>query len=107
MNRGRPRRRAGPGGRGCVGVGRGDLARAYAAVGRAGRAVRVTHDACTMTMQAHADLPNDPTVLRTIVREAGQPLSIDASVAQPGRVAVGDVVDVRSGVISPGHAHHP
>jgi hypothetical protein len=45
MNRGRPRRRAGPGGRGCVGVGGGDLARAYVAVGRACRAVRVAIDA--------------------------------------------------------------
>jgi len=60
-----------------------------------------------MTMQAQADLPNDPTILRTIVREAGQPLGIDASVVQPGYVAMEDVVDVRSGVISPRNARHP
>jgi MOSC domain len=52
---------------------------------------------CVMTIQAQGDRPNDPTVLRTIVREAGQPLGIYASVVRPGRVAVGDVVDVRSG----------
>jgi uncharacterized protein YcbX len=49
---------------------------------------------CRMTMQAQADLPNDPTVLRTIVREAGQELGIYASVIHPGRVALGDVVEL-------------
>ena len=48
---------------------------------------------CGMTIQAQADLPKDPTVLRTIVREAGQQLGIYASVLQPGPVAVGDVVE--------------
>jgi uncharacterized protein YcbX len=50
---------------------------------------------CAMTIQAQADLPKDPTVLRTIVREAGQQLGIYASMVQPGRVAMGDAVDVR------------
>jgi hypothetical protein len=50
---------------------------------------------CTMTMQAQADLPNDPTVLRTIAREAGQPLGIDASVVQLRCAAVRDVVEWR------------
>jgi uncharacterized protein YcbX len=49
---------------------------------------------CAMTVQAQADLPKDPTVLRTIVREAGQHLGIYASVLQSGRVAVGDVVEL-------------
>jgi uncharacterized protein YcbX len=52
-----------------------------------------THRA--MTLQARGDLPHDPTILRTIVREAGQQLGIYANVVRPGRVAVGDVVDVR------------
>jgi MOSC domain-containing protein YiiM len=34
-------------------------------------------------------------VLRTIVRQAGQQLGIYASIVQPGRVAVGDVVDIQ------------
>jgi uncharacterized protein YcbX len=50
---------------------------------------------CAMTMQSQADLPPDPMVLRTIVREAGQQLGIYASVVQPGCVAVGDVVDIQ------------
>jgi MOSC domain-containing protein YiiM len=45
-------------------------------------------------MLAQANLPNDPSVLRTIVREAGQQLGIYASVIHPGRVAVGDVVEL-------------
>jgi uncharacterized protein len=49
---------------------------------------------CRMTMLAQADLPNDPTVLRTIVREAGQELGIYASVSHPGRVALGDLVEL-------------
>jgi uncharacterized protein len=50
---------------------------------------------CRMTMHAQADLPTDPTVLRTIVREAGQQLGIYASVIHPGRVAKGDMVEWR------------
>jgi uncharacterized protein len=49
---------------------------------------------CRITMLAQANLPNDPSVLRTIVREAGQQLGIYASVIHPGRVAVGDVVEL-------------
>ena len=49
---------------------------------------------CRMTMQAQAELANDPTVLRTIVREAGQQLGIYASVIHPGRVALDDVVEL-------------
>lgn len=49
---------------------------------------------CGMTAHAQADLPQDPTVLRTIVREAGQALGCYVSVLTPGRVAVGDVVEL-------------
>jgi uncharacterized protein YcbX len=52
---------------------------------------------CGMTIQAQAGLPKDPVVLRTIVQEAGQHLGIYASVIHPGRVAVGDEVEVRQG----------
>jgi uncharacterized protein len=50
---------------------------------------------CAMTIQSQANPPQDPMVLRTIVREAGQQLGIYASVVQPGCVAVGDVVDIQ------------
>ena len=48
---------------------------------------------CAMPMHAQADLPRDPTVLRTIVREAAQCLGLYASVIEPGSVAVGDAVE--------------
>jgi hypothetical protein len=39
-----------------------------------------------------ADLPKDPTVLRTVVRDADQNLGIYATVATPGLVRAGDPV---------------
>jgi uncharacterized protein YcbX len=49
---------------------------------------------CAMPMHAQRGLPRDPSVLRTIVREADQCLGLYASVTRPGRVAVRDSVDV-------------
>jgi uncharacterized protein YcbX len=49
---------------------------------------------CVMTTQAQPGLPKDPSVLRTIVRDAGQNLGVYASVAAPGAVEVGDPVEV-------------
>lgn len=47
---------------------------------------------CSMTTQAVGDLPKDPSVLRTIVRDANQNLGVYASVTEPGTIAVGDDV---------------
>ncbi|MDQ3685462.1 MAG: MOSC domain-containing protein [Acidobacteriota bacterium] len=49
---------------------------------------------CGMTTHAQAELPKDPTVLRTVVRHAGQNLGIYASVIHSGEVAVGDAVEL-------------
>lgn len=49
---------------------------------------------CGMTMQAQGELPKDPTVLRTIVRDAAQNLGIYASVTQAGSVKAGDEVEL-------------
>jgi MOSC domain-containing protein len=49
---------------------------------------------CGMTMQAQAGLEKDPSVLRTIVRDADQNLGIYASVATTGGVRVGDLVEL-------------
>jgi uncharacterized protein YcbX len=49
---------------------------------------------CGMTTHAQASLPQDSTVLRTIVREAGQNLGIYASVIHAGQVVVGDEVEL-------------
>lgn len=47
---------------------------------------------CSMTIQAQAELPKDPRVLRTIVKEARQSFGQYASVESAGRVSVGDEV---------------
>jgi uncharacterized protein len=49
---------------------------------------------CVMTTLPQPGLPKDPSVLRAIVRDAAQCLGLYASVATPGRVAVGDAVEV-------------
>jgi MOSC domain-containing protein len=49
---------------------------------------------CVMTTLPQADLPKDPGVLRTIVHDAGQNVGMYASVADAGRVAVGDRVEL-------------
>ena len=47
---------------------------------------------CSMIAQSQDGLPRAPSVLRTVVREAGQNAGIYASVASDGRVAVGNEV---------------
>jgi MOSC domain-containing protein YiiM len=47
-----------------------------------------------MTIQMQADLPKDPSILRSIVKDADQNLGIYASVVSGGEVQVGDVVEV-------------
>jgi uncharacterized protein len=49
---------------------------------------------CAMPMHAQADLPRDPSVLRTIVREVNQCLGLYASVIEAGVVDVGDPVEL-------------
>jgi len=47
---------------------------------------------CGMTMQAQNGLPKDPSILRSIVKNAEQNLGIYASVSQSGSVALNDPV---------------
>ena len=49
---------------------------------------------CAMPMHAQSGLRRDPSVLRTIVREADQCLGLYASVIEAGSVAVGESVDL-------------
>jgi len=49
---------------------------------------------CGMTMQAQADLPKDPSVLRSIVKDANQNLGIYANVVSSGKVSEGDRVEL-------------
>jgi uncharacterized protein YcbX len=53
---------------------------------------------CIMTTRAQegvgANLPRDSAIMRALVRETAQNLSIYATVVRAGRVAVGDAVNV-------------
>jgi hypothetical protein len=49
---------------------------------------------CGMTTHAQAELPKDPRIMRALVREAGMNLGVGAMVTRPGRVAVGDAVEL-------------
>jgi hypothetical protein len=49
---------------------------------------------CSMTMRSQPGLPDDPLVLRAIVRDADQNLGVYATVATPGGVRVGDPVEL-------------
>jgi uncharacterized protein YcbX len=49
---------------------------------------------CGMTIQAQAGLEKDPSILRTIVRDADQNLGVYASVITSGVVKVGDTVEL-------------
>ena len=49
---------------------------------------------CGMTIQAQAEFPKDPGILRTIVKDADQNLGAYASVLMAGEVRTGDVVEI-------------
>ncbi len=49
---------------------------------------------CVMTTLPQDDLGKDPSVLRTIVRDAAQNVGVYASVAASGRISVGDRVEL-------------
>jgi hypothetical protein len=49
---------------------------------------------CVMITHGFDDLPRDPGLMRTVVREANQNIGVYARVERPGRVAVGDTVEV-------------
>ncbi len=49
---------------------------------------------CSMIVHAQAELARDRTVLRALVHETGHSLGVAADVVEPGRVAVGDTVEV-------------
>ncbi len=80
-------------------VGRGDLPElAWCGgplrIGSAELRVEIPCARCVMTTVEQGDLPKDPGVLRAIVRELDQNIGVYATVATPGRVAVGDRVEI-------------
>jgi len=61
-----------------------------------GAVLRVTVECprCVMVTHGFDDLPRDPGVMRALVREAGGNLGVYAQVETPGRVRVGDAVEL-------------
>jgi uncharacterized protein YcbX len=45
---------------------------------------------CAMTTHAQGELPKDPTIMRTLVRESGMNLGVGAQILQAGEISVGD-----------------
>jgi len=49
---------------------------------------------CVMITHGFGDVPRDPSLMRTVVREANQNVGVYATVATPGAVRVGDPVEL-------------
>jgi hypothetical protein len=65
-------------------------------VGEAELEIALTCPRCVMITHGFADLPKDPGLMRTVVREANQNVGVYVRVARPGRIAVGDSVELLS-----------
>jgi uncharacterized protein YcbX len=63
-------------------------------VGRAELEITLACPRCVMITLPFADLPRDPGLMRTVVREANQNVGVYARVSRPGGVAVGDAVEL-------------
>jgi hypothetical protein len=63
-------------------------------VGEAILAVTVECPRCVMVTHGQDDLPKDPAVMRALVKEAGGNLGVYATIETPGRVSVGDSIEL-------------
>ncbi|MFE3552013.1 hypothetical protein ACFXN2_25495 [Streptomyces kronopolitis] len=63
-------------------------------LGRADVEVAREEAVCPMTHEAHQDLPHSPRILRALARAHDMRLDAPATVARPGRVRLGDTVEL-------------
>ena len=63
-------------------------------IGDAELSIAMACPRCVMITHGFDDLPQDTGLMRTVVREANQCVGVYARVERPGRVAVGDSVEV-------------
>jgi len=63
-------------------------------VGEAELEIAMACPRCVMITHGFADLPRDPGLMRTVVREANQNVGVYVRVGRPGRIAVGDTVEL-------------
>jgi uncharacterized protein YcbX len=63
-------------------------------VGAAVLAIASACPRCVMTTLPFDDLPHEPKIMRTLVRETSQNFGVYATVATPGLVAVGDEIEL-------------
>ena len=63
-------------------------------IGEATLQVTLECPRCVMVTRQQDGLPRDPKVMRALVQEAGGNLGVYATVEKPGRVNVGDPVEL-------------
>lgn len=63
-------------------------------IGEAILEITVECPRCVMTTHGFEDLPKDPKIMRTLVRESGGNLGVYAKVEKPGRIALGDRIEL-------------
>lgn len=63
-------------------------------VGSAELEIAMACPRCVMITLPFADLPRDPGLMRTVVRDADQNVGVYARVVRPGRIATGDAVEL-------------
>ncbi|MEM8769878.1 MAG: MOSC domain-containing protein, partial [Pseudomonadota bacterium] len=64
-------------------------------VGEAELSITMDCPRCVMTTHGFRELPQDPGIMRTLVKENGGDLGVYATVSKPGRVRLGDTVTLR------------